>query len=156
AMLFFDSAGKKIVVIKPIEPQDNPCRNGLGAFADTLGVPGATLIGALHTHPAAVGDTVNCRDGVIVNGYSNQFGGPSAPDWSVAKGLQSSNPPKLPKWYAVDKNNIYSYDPTNVDFDWVTQPNGQTISVPHIPGQTNPWTNGYNSYVRNSGVCTIF
>ncbi|MGH7677579.1 MAG: hypothetical protein ACRENU_03860, partial [Gemmatimonadaceae bacterium] len=31
AMLFFDSAGKKIVVIKPIEPQDNPCRNGLGA-----------------------------------------------------------------------------------------------------------------------------
>jgi len=108
-----------------------------------------------HVHPATVGDTINCGGGRIVNGYSDQFGGPSSNDWEVAKAYAQRIPPVVPSWYAIDTQNIYKYDASNVDFDLVTQPSGVDVWVPHGPGQSNPWTSGYSRKKRVSS-CTIF
>jgi hypothetical protein len=156
SMLVFDSLGTNIVRIKPVDPnQDSPCRNQLADFIDSTSVAGASLRAAFHTHPATVGDTINCRDGNIVNGYSDQFGGPSPSDWAVAKSYALRTPSMNPAWYVIDSQNVYRYDASNVDFDLVTQPNGTDIFVPHVPGQTHPWTSSYSKKKRVTS-CTLF
>ena len=149
-MFIYDSAGKKVFRITevqprtPTDPGDDACRNAL------LLPPGpspGTLIAEVHTHPGTVGENILCnaQDNVWKE-YSDQFGGPSGPDWGRIFGDTQTQPGL--QGYVLDATHVYRYSADGLEMRTVTDV--RTHQQKQIPaGDT--WRHSWSPYPRNVG-----
>jgi hypothetical protein len=147
-MKVYDSSGTIVVRIAPFDPAtDGPCQNELKAPNP---VPG-TLIAEFHTHPAHVGDEIECSQG-HTKIYSDQFGGPSWVDWGGATTSTIQ--------YVMDADNTYRFTGYPVD-DSYWEPVLDPITYQPIIKDGAPlkapkgkrWKNYYQKNSRMSGSC---
>lgn len=153
SMNVYDSAGVTVIRIEPFDPTtDGPCENMLKRDVP----PPGTLKAQIHTHPAHVSETLECKPG-FKKRYANQFGGPSPADWASA----TQDPPK----YVLDADNTYRHAgyPFNTSDRRYWTP--ELDPVTHLPkvdpatGDTTfapagtAWRSYYKKEPRKQGSC---
>ncbi len=153
AMAVFDSAGTTVYRFLPTQPGDDDCRNA--AKVGPPPYPG-TLLAVIHTHPAKVGETVQCNP-TQSKKYSDQFGGPSYADWGVST---TYNPP-IPSYVldAMAAYQMFDYPSSSNYWEAAVDANGSPILNDQgdqifIP-KRSLWRNYYQKWNRQSGSCTI-
>lgn len=154
ALAIFDAGGTTVVRFLPTHAGDDACRNAMSVGAPSS-YPG-TLLAVVHTHPAKVGETVQCNP-TKSKKYSDQFGGPSYADWGVSL---TFNPP-IPNYVldAMAAYRMFGYPPGDnywqAAFDANGNPilddNGDQIFIP----KRSMWRNYYQKWNRKSGSCSI-
>jgi hypothetical protein len=148
-MAVYDSLGTTVFRINPIDSTtDNACQNK-GTIV-TYPAPGMTLLAAFHTHPAHVGETVQCTSTKSLV-YSNQYGGPSYNDW----GVSATFTPRIP-FYVMDKDEIYrmfDYPGPSTPNYWLDAVNGQGEPV-QVPNKQY-WPFYFQHKKRQQSSCTI-
>jgi hypothetical protein len=151
-LAIFDSAGTTVFRIYPSAPNDGPCQNDLPVVPPFPG----TLIAVAHTHPAKVGQRIQCTATRNIV-YANQYGGPSYADWQRS----TLNGPTVPS-YVIDADRIYRMlgYPTSANYwEAAVDPQGNPIldssgNQLYLP-KGSLWRNFYTNIRRNQGSCSV-
>jgi hypothetical protein len=145
-MAVYDSAGTLVYRIFTPDPGDDACHTN---SQPPLNEPG-TLKTLIHTHPAGVGDTIQCNAGAGLSVITKNFGGPSPADYWGAKDRGERTDDPHFREYAIDKNNVYGYDGFMTFKNTVV--GADTVHRPY----NNEWKNSYKKHPRSWGsACTL-